>query len=75
MAIAAAILYFVIAMYVVPKNRNDVPFKQFGIDQRQVMSFLAEFGFYEASAFEVFKTLTCQYNVEYGQSNGWCNSI
>ena len=72
MALGPALLYFAIAYFVVPHNRSEVPFKQFGLDTTMLFKILGEVGFYEASVFEVYKSIVCSIDNDYGSSMGYC---
>ena len=72
MTIAAAIVYFILAAYVIPKTRQNVPFKQLGFDLDMLLRYVAEAGLYEAATFESYKSLACFFAPEYGYSKGYC---
>ena len=72
MAFGPALLYFLIAYVVIPHNRDEVPFRQFGLNTEQFFTILGELGFYEAAIFEVWKSTVCGIDYDYGTSQGWC---
>ena len=71
MGFSEAVLYMLIS-WLLPKSRNDVPFKQFGFDFNMLSMYVTEFGLYEATFFEVYKGIVCFFDQEYGASKYWC---
>ena len=72
MGFVEAVFYYAIAEYVVPKTREEVPFKQMGYDLDMFIIFFAELGLYEATIFETYKGLVCLYDQDYGYSKRYC---
>ena len=75
MGLVEALFYSLVAFLLVPKNREEVPFKQFGFDVEQLVLIFSEFGLYEASAVELFKTVMCITDYDYSVAKGWCHEL
>ena len=72
MGFIEAVFYYAIAEYVVPKTRDEVPFKQMGYDLDMFVRHFAELGLYEASLFDAYKGFVCLYDQDYGYSKRYC---
>lgn len=72
MGFTEAIGYALLAYFVMPSTRSEVPFKQMGYDLDQFIIFFAEIGLWEASVFESYKGLVCIFDQEYGYSKRYC---
>ena len=72
MGLIDAIFYTIIGVWIIPHNRTEVPFKQFGFDVEQFLLIFTEAALYEASAVEMFKSVVCATDYEYGVAKGWC---
>ena len=64
--------YYLLANFLVPKNREEVPFKQMGFDLDQFVLLFVELGLYEAAIYEAYKGVICWTDPSYGYSQGWC---
>ena len=58
MGFAAAVFYYALT-WLIPKSRDEIPFRQFGFDFDQLSLYLTEFGLLEASFAEVYKGIVC----------------
>lgn len=74
MGFVEALFYSSIAYFLMPKTREEVPFKQMGYDLDQFILFFAEIGLYEASVFELYKGLVCIFDQDYGYSKMYCSA-
>ena len=75
MGLLEALIYAVTAFFIIPHNRDEIPFKQFGLDINQFIKIFTEFGLYEASTVELFKAVACASDYDYSLSKGWCHEL
>lgn len=73
MSLIEAGLYFVLAYFLMPKNRDEMPLLQLGFDEVQLMQRAVELSFYEKAIWEVIKVMICNFGgYDFGLDYGWC---